>query len=204
MEYVMWQVAEGHASLDDIVSGNTLRYQIEQMIQITCNGATSRIIAHFGRGNIDTWLAENFESTRLNSDFRGLNAGGRTNSVSVAEHLELLERIFHNRHAEPYATMFDIMLNSELRDRLPEATPPDEFPNVRVATKTGSFVHESRATDHDTGIIISEDEDGNIRFAYAIVIMTYAPVQRGEPFPARTTLIGIARDIYEQFDELYP
>jgi beta-lactamase class A len=199
MEYALLQISQGVGCLDDVISGRTLREHIERMIQLTCNTATSHVIRYFGRGNIDTWLAEHHSSTRLNYDFANFYHGGRRNSSSVLECIAHLERVFHNRAEEPYAHMYEILLNSQVRDRLPMAT--NHLPYVSVATKTGSFIDRGEAVDHDMGIVTATDDNGNIVVAYAIVILTYSAAIDGSVFPARPTLIAVARDIYEQFEE---
>ena|GEM_PF-1888290 len=200
MEYAYLQVYMGYATLDDNIFGMSLEQRINFMMKDSCNNSTGLIIRHFGRANIDAWLTKGHSYTRLNSDFRGYNAGGRVNSSTVAEIIDFLERLFYNRYNEPYSSMLQIMLNSRTRDRLPESVAG--FENVAVATKTGAFIHDRRATDHDMGIIISYDEHGEIKFAYAIVMLTFSRPGMVVSV-ARPTLIKVARDIFVQKNLFY-
>ena len=196
-EYAYLQVEAGKANLStSIGNGSSLKYYISEMMGMSCNVSTAHIISYFGRANIDNWLQKNYHNTRLHADLRGNYSEGRTNATSVRDTITLLEKIYHNRNRTPYQNLYNDMLNARTRAKLPAAM--ERYPEVRVATKTGSFIHVTTA-DHDVGIIIGRDKNGNIETAFAIAIYTFSQAYKPTFSTARPTLYGIARLVYESF-----
>jgi len=201
MEYALLQIQAGNGSLDEIYDGYTLKYLIERMIQVSCNDSTGSLIARFGRGNIDNWLMESYKYTRLNSDWRTHSTiDGRYNETSVEDTIICLERIWQNRKNEPYSTMLEIMFGTTFsREKIPAAT--EDIAGVKVANKTGSFIDGADTADHDMAIVVKYNSNGEIEFAYALTFYSFSPYVESTYSAARTGIVAMARDIYEQVDE---
>jgi hypothetical protein len=194
-EYAMLQIQAGNGSLNDVLVGGTLRYHIQEMMQMSCNTSTAIVISYFGRTNIDNWLVENYYDTRLHSDLRGNYSQGRTNCTSVRDTVRILEKIFQNRHTDAYGTLFNMMVNTRTRAKLPTALA--HHPEVVVASKTGSFIYYN-AADHDVGIVVGHDVNGNINVAFTLVIYTYSRPFQPTFSVARTTLYHVTQNLYLQ------
>jgi hypothetical protein len=199
MEYAFLEIHKGNADVRDMAGGLSLQTRIERMIRVTCNDSTAFVIAHFGRAAIDAWLMENYKNTRLYSDFAGYNHENKYNATCVEDNIDFLERMFQNRHSGAYKDMFEVMVGTETRAKIPAAT--DDLPNVGTANKTGSFYDSTYAADHDIAVVFGTDENGEIIFAYALAIYTFSGIIEATYSAARPAIISMSRDIYERVKE---
>jgi hypothetical protein len=195
-EYIYLEIEKGNAKLSDIAGSATINYHITEMMGLSCNGSTARLIQHFGRSNIDKWMQQNYTNTRLHADLQGNYSQGRTNQTSVRDTITLLEKIYQNRNRTPYKNLLSQMTNTRTRAKLPRAL--EHLPEVRVACKTGSFVYFS-AADHDVGIVLGHDKNGKVQVAFAIALYSFSNAHQPTFSVARPTLYGIVRDVYAGF-----
>jgi beta-lactamase class A len=202
MEYALLQIHEGNASLEEVYDGYTLLYSIERMVQISCNESTGTVVARFGRANIQSWLDTNYPNTELNSDWRNYHHNNKYNEITVEDTIVFLERLWERRFDEPYRQMLDIMFNTTWsREKIPAAT--EGLENVRVASKSGSFLDGSETADHDIAIVVGYDEFGGVEFAYALAFYTFAPYNEATYSDARPAIIAMSEEIYEQVSGFY-
>jgi hypothetical protein len=193
MEYAYLQIYAGNGNLSDIISGNSLRWHIQEMIQLSCNTSTAHVISYFGRANIDNWIQRNYPNTRLHSDLRGNYFEGRTNTTTVADTIAFLENLYNKRNEEPYTTMLNLMVNTRTRAKFPAAL--SHRPEVTVANKTGSFIFFD-AADHDVAIIIGRDENDRVQLVYAFVLYTFSRPYEPTFSYGRATFFDVTRSIY--------
>jgi hypothetical protein len=198
LEYAYLQIHAGKADLNTVIRGRTLKERMDLMIQISCNSSTADVILHFGRAEINDWLYENYKHTRLYADFAGYSVIGENNSSNVEDSIIFLERVYQNSHEEPYKSILNVMLGTATNAKIPSGVV--DFPNVHTANKTGSFFCETRglAVDHDMGIVIKRDDEGNAETAYAIVFYTFSPSNTRSYSNARPAMVEISRFVYEQ------
>jgi hypothetical protein len=202
MEYALLQIHAGNASSDEIYDGYTLQYSIEQMMQVSCNESTGTLVARFGRADIQSWLDLNYPGIELNSNWRNYHHNNKYNEITVEDTIVFLERLWELRHGEPYKQMLDIMFGTTWsREKIPAAT--EDISNIRVASKSGSFLDGDDTADHDMAIVVSYDEDGGIEFVYALTFYSFAPYSEITYSVARPAIVAMAREIYEQVSEYY-
>jgi beta-lactamase class A len=203
MEYVLLQVHGGNASVSDVFEGSTLMFHVERMINVSCNDSTGALIARFGRENIDNWLQQNYEHTRLFSDWRTYSTrDGRYNETSVEDTIAFLEKVWTNREASPYDRMLDILFGTTFsREKIPYAL--EDIQGVKVGNKSGSFADGRDTADHDMAIVVKYGENGEIEFAYALTFYSFSQYNTETYSAARPAIIAMARDIYEHVSEFY-
>jgi beta-lactamase class A len=202
MEYALLQIHAGNASLDEYFEGYTLLYYIERMVQVSCNESTGALIERFGRADIQSWLDVNYPSTELNSNWRNYHHNNKYNEITVEDTIAFLERLWERRFDEPYRQMLDIMFNTTWsREKIPAAV--EGFEDVRVASKSGSFVDGDNTADHDMAIVVGYDEFGGVKFAYALVFYSFAPYSDATYSVARPAIVAMSFDIYERVSDFY-
>ncbi|MCL2637450.1 MAG: class A beta-lactamase-related serine hydrolase [Oscillospiraceae bacterium] len=202
MEYALLQIHAGNAELDELFEGYTLLYYLEQMIQVSCNESTGALIARFGRADIQSWLDVNYPSTELNSDWRNYHHNGKYNEITVEDTISFLEKLWERRFEEPYRQMLGIMYGTTWsREKIP--TPFEGLENVRVASKSGSYVDGDETADHDMAIVVSYYSTGEIEFVYALTFYSFSPYNEASYSNARSAMIAMSREIYEQVSLFY-
>jgi beta-lactamase class A len=168
MEYAYLQVAEGAVSLDTVMDGYTLEENIEDMITVSDNEATDRIIQYFGRQNIDDYLQEHYSKTRLhctlaNTGYYDYDRTSEYNDVCIADMIAVLKKFYDNRESYPYDEMIAVMTRQTRLSKIPKYIRDME--GVTVANKTGSFYSEYGYTDCDMAIVFTPGGD----FIFAVL-----------------------------------
>jgi beta-lactamase class A len=168
LEYAYLQVADGAVSLDTVMDGYTLEENIEQMITVSDNECTDRIIQYFGRQNIDDFLQEHYSKTRLhctlaNTGYYDYDMTAEYNDVCISDMIAILKRFYDNRDSYPYSAMIDVMTRQTRLSKIPKYIR--EMEGVTVANKTGSFISEYGYTDCDMAIVFTPGGD----FIFAVL-----------------------------------
>lgn len=148
MEYVY-----DKGRINETAGGQSVRSLVEQMITVSDNNATNRLIDHIGMDTLNQFFIEKgYSSTRLN--WKMLQPGSE-NTTSLNDTLTFLKKLYQNKSKEPYSAMLDTMKRQQVKTKIPSQL------SVPVANKTG----ELGTVENDIGIVFGDKP-------YAIVVLT--------------------------------
>lgn len=137
----------------ETVGGQSVQSSIEQMITVSDNNATNRLIEHVGMETLNNYFSEQgYSSTRLK---RKMLAHGGENYTSLQDSMKFLKKLYEKQSDSKYSAMLDIMKRQQIKTKIPSKL------DVPVANKTG----ELPSVENDIGIVFSDTP-------YAIVVLT--------------------------------
>ena len=171
-----------------IGANESIRNLVNEMITYSGNLATNLLIDMVKAKNVQAFMvsvgANDIQVLRGVEDLKAFRAG-RSNTTTAKDLAIIFQTIYDGKYwsKESRQEMIDILLDQQLRKKLPAKLPSD----VKVAHKTGSITE----IDHDGGIIFPKEFP-----PYILVVLTKGFENHEE---AQESISEISRIIYDWY-----
>lgn len=154
MEYAFTLVQNGELRMDDVIGGQSVKDLIYNMITVSDNYATNKLIDHFGMEKLNGFFADRgYIDTQLQRRMLDnvARSSGKENYTSVKDVMKFLDMLYCGRKTSPCKEMIDIMKNQQVKTKI-----RNKFDSgVEIANKTGELDN----VENDIGIIFGEKGD---------------------------------------------
>ncbi len=121
MEYAYDLIENGELSLDETISGSSVRNLLNAMITRSDNSATNVFIDEFGMEKMNSFFKEKgYSDTKLERRMLDTNAmqAGKDNYTSVDDVMKFLDKLYENRDTYPYSDMLAIMKKQQVKTKI--------------------------------------------------------------------------------------
>ncbi|MGX7196175.1 serine hydrolase [Enterococcus olivae] len=152
MEYIFDQIRQEEIHLDESIDGTGLEVLLKNMIQLSDNQATNRLIEYFGMETLNEYFENqgynDTELQRMMLDNQARNQG-LDNYTSLNDCMTYLITLYEGQEDPLNQQMLTILKGQQIRTKISSQLPA----NIEVANKTG----ELDGVENDMGIIFANE-----------------------------------------------